>query len=522
MNAISDILRFFQLSGKRKILIVGKGPSLDNIELSRLDDFFIININDSERALSGDVGLFHLPWVEDFILNEGGECSFYITSRKVERKESNIIQVPHLHENPENPQPMQERFFAPTFSLEDATIVSALKLANLCADFVRDKLDVYLVGFDFTISKGFSEKSGGHIEFGETEYVENLLSSQKSYLELLLSHESDLSISVKHVGDRSFSSLNCEQFNLLANGNGDCEKIQDITVKAATRKSNTRSKNTYNVIIVAEITTNHFGDLELLRKMIKASAEAGADYIKLQKRDVESFYSQEDLERQYKSPFGDTFRDYRHGLELDNFGFQMVEKWCQEYGIKWFASVLDLPSYDFMKQYNLDMIKLPSTISEHTEFLKAVAKDFSGNLVLSTGMTDSAYEEFVLTEFKNCKSLYLLQCISSYPTMNEDANVAVVRHYHDLSKIHPKVVPGYSSHDVGSLCCQLAVAAGGLMVEKHVKYGNTPWAHFDNVAIDMLTDNFRQFVSDIRLAEVCLGSENKEIVSSEHHKYTKK
>lgn len=205
--------------------------------------------------------------------------------------------------------------------------------------------------------------------------------------------------------------------------------------------------------------------------MILAAAESGADYIKLQKRDVESFYSPEELDKPYTSPFGETFRDYRYGLELDEFGFNMVEKWCNEFDIKWFASVLDLPSYEFIKKFSPDMIKLPSTISEHTDFLETVADDFRGDVVLSTGMTDSAYEKFVIEKFNKCRSLYLLQCVSAYPTMNEDANVAVVRHYHDLSKKYPRIIPGYSSHDIGSLCCQLSVAAGGRMVEKHVKYG---------------------------------------------------
>ncbi len=519
MNTIKDVLRFFQLSGKRKIAIVGKGPSLDQIDLSKLADFFVININDSERAFAGDVGLFHLPWVADYIATQGGQCSFYITSFPHVYDNFDVINVPHYYEDPDYALPVRERFFAANFEMEDATIISALKFANQCADFVREKLDVYLLGFDFSISKGYSEKSGGYVEFGETEYVESLLNSQKSYLELLLAHESDLSISVNHVGDRTFSRLNCEQFNQLTSGvSVDMKKVgkaENLPIESHF------SHRTNQVKVVAEITTNHFGDLELLHKMIKAAAEAGADFIKLQKRDVDTFYSEEELTKAYASPFGDTFRDYRKGLELDKFGFQMVDKWCKKYGIKWFASVLDLPSYIFMKQFNPEMIKLPSTISEHTDFLKAVAEDFQGDVVLSTGMTDAAYEEFILSEFKNCRSLYLLQCVSSYPTMNENANVAVVRHYHDLSKKHPKIIPGYSSHDIGSICCQLSVAAGGLMVEKHVKYGNTPWAHFDNVAIDMLTGNFKKFVDDIRLAELCLGSDKKEILNSEHHKYKK-
>lgn len=511
---LKDVFELFKLSGKKRIAIVGKGPSLDGIDLNCLDEFFVININDSEKAYVGDVGLYHFEWVRDYLAESRGACTLYLTSKPLDQ--DNYLYVPEVHEDPENYRPIQERFFDADFFIEDATIISALKLSNLIADHVREKLEVYLLGFDFTLSSGFSQRSGGSVDFGQEEYVENVLHSQKAYLELLMAHASDLSITVNHVGSHTFSSMNLAQFNERFDGQSLISRaFSSVDVHSRDAKQNFRVK------VVAEITTNHFGDLKLLKKMIKAAAESGADYIKLQKRDVETFYSKEELDKPYTSPFGNTFRDYRVGLELDKFGFQMVDKWCKEFRIKWFASVLDLASYEFMKQFSLEMVKLPSTISEHKEFIKAVAEDFTGDIVLSTGMTDKSYEEFILEQFKKCNSLYLLQCVSSYPTKNEHANVAVVRHYHDLSKKHPKVIPGYSSHDIGSLCCQLAIAAGGLMVEKHVKFGNTSWAHFDNVAIDMLTDNFKKFVDDIRLAELCLGSEFKAVLESEHHKYKK-
>lgn len=110
MSTVDDILRFFQLTGKNKIAIIGKGPSLDSVDLAKLDDFFVININDSERAYAGDVGLFHLPWVEEFIAQDGGKCSFYVTSRAINTPHTSVIEVPHLYENPDNKQPLQERF----------------------------------------------------------------------------------------------------------------------------------------------------------------------------------------------------------------------------------------------------------------------------------------------------------------------------------------------------------------------------------------------------------------------------
>ena len=64
----------------------------------------------------------------------------------------------------------------------------------------------------------------------------------------------------------------------------------------------------------------------------------------------------------------------------------------------------------------------------------------------------------------------------------------------------------------------MAVAAGAKMIEKHVKFGDVSWAHFDDVAVDLSDDSFSKFIHDVRLAEI-MGSEEKIIHSSEHHKY---
>jgi N-acetylneuraminate synthase len=272
---------------------------------------------------------------------------------------------------------------------------------------------------------------------------------------------------------------------------------------------------------VAELTTNHFGDRFRLEKMIRASKAAGANYIKLQKRDVDSFYSREQLSSPYSSPFGKTFEDYRRQLELGKDDFALVDALCRDLSIGWFASVLDEPSFHFMMDIGVPMVKLPSTISEHKSYLKFVAENYKGSVVLSTGMTDESYERFVTEAFSGCERIYLLQCNSAYPTPLEHCNIGVVRHYHNLSKQNPRIVPGYSSHDHGWKASALAVAAGARMLEKHVKLGNTEWAHFDAVAVDLTTPDFREYVDHIRETELILGSDQKQINDSEHHKYRK-
>jgi sialic acid synthase SpsE len=81
------------------------------------------------------------------------------------------------------------------------------------------------------------------------------------------------------------------------------------------------------------------------------------------------------------------------------------------------------------------------------------------------------------------------------------------------------IVPGYSSHDKGSLGSVLVGVFGAKMIQKHVKLGSTDWLHFDEVALNLLDESFLEFVSDIRRAEIALGSDRKRITRSEHHKY---
>ncbi|MCB9902766.1 MAG: N-acetylneuraminate synthase family protein, partial [Planctomycetes bacterium] len=170
------------------------------------------------------------------------------------------------------------------------------------------------------------------------------------------------------------------------------------------------------------------------------------------------------------------------------------------------------------RSLGVDRLKLPSTISEHKDYLEYAAAQDIPELVISTGMTDEAYERFVLSTFTRQERLYLLHCVSSYPTSPSFTNIAVVRRYSELARRMPHLVPGYSSHDVGSFGCALAVAAGARMIEKHIKIGSTSWAHFDDTALDVQHE-FPEFVRTIRAAHRVCGSDAKTIQASEHHKY---
>lgn len=276
-------------------------------------------------------------------------------------------------------------------------------------------------------------------------------------------------------------------------------------------------------IIVAEFTNNHLGDFDHLMEMVDLASQQGADLIKVQKRDVNLFYTQAELDSEYESNFGKTLGDYRHGVELDQEKFEALNTRCAINGIPWFSTVLDWNSLEFLNGVKRQqLIKLPSTISNFKNFLTKVADEYEPerDIVISTGATSMEYVTWVLDHFYNHKRrIFLLHTLSAYPTPLDEINVGVINLYKKLQQDFPLLIPGYSGHDIGNFGTQMAVAAGAQMVEKHVKLEETEWIHFGGVAANLRNGEFGEYVKAVRQADLMRGKEQKIIHSIEHHKY---
>lgn len=471
----------------------------------------VIGLNDAERIAPCDITIFHDDWVQEALAANGWRSRLYVTSTDLAAPpRGEVVHTRYVPSSQEGTDMMMGRLVSSEpgedFVIEDVLFLSALRLARLIAHQRKRTQTVYMLGFDFSLDKGYSHAiDHDYAPVGSGERIARI-SPQEHYFVNTLYMLRDSQLDIQHVGDRAFSALTPEELNSLFLPGMD----------SATALSPNR------VLITAELTTNHFGDRHRLERMVRAARAAGADFVKVQKREVETFYSKEQLDSRFVSPFGTTFRDYRNQLELSVEDFEFLDQLCRDLGIQWFASVLDEPSFRFVQQFEPKLVKLPSTISEHTDYLAYVANNYQGGIVLSTGMTDQTYEQWVLETFSQCEQLYLMQCNSAYPTPLHDCDIGVIRHYRDLSKQHTHLLPAYSSHDLGATASTLAVAAGAKMVEKHVKLGNTEWAHFDAVALDLTTREFADFVAAIREAELVIGSEEKKVNESEHHKYFRK
>jgi sialic acid synthase SpsE len=480
------------------IYIVGKGASKSSVNIPSADGIFIISANDSALEIA-DLVVHTNPTLEAAsLLRKMKPDTILVSSIEQERSER-ISFVPTKTSFELTSSELLSDFFSEEICHQGFTVLLGLRLAEEISIFRNQGVKTYLIGFDFEVDEGRNEQN-------ENSYRQVNFSSQRRALRTILSKKHLLRNSVIHVGVDGMCDLTPEVHNRLT--------------FPASHSATPNNAETNDVEIVAEITTNHFGDWQRLEQMVRRAKMSGADSVKFQKRNVDTFYTKEKLASAFESPYGKTFGDYRRALELDFEGFSRVDSLCREVGIDWFVSILDIKSFDFMMNFEPRRLKLPSTISEHTELLEHVAANFRKEVVVSTGFTESDYEDKVLELFRGAEKLFLLQCVSAYPARNTETQVGVVRHYHDLSRVPgSNVTPGYSSHDIGSLVSMLAVAAGARMIEKHVKYGETEWAHFDEVAVDLSGGAFATFTKDIRDSQKILGSGIKTVQNSEHHKY---
>ena len=69
-----------------------------------------------------------------------------------------------------------------------------------------------------------------------------------------------------------------------------------------------------SIYLIAEIGINHNGDLAIAKELIKSASEAGFDAVKFQKRTIDIVYTKEMLDGPRESPWGNTQRDQKMGL----------------------------------------------------------------------------------------------------------------------------------------------------------------------------------------------------------------
>lgn len=261
--------------------------------------------------------------------------------------------------------------------------------------------------------------------------------------------------------------------------------------------------------IIAEIGINHNGDLDICKQLIDSAVDAGCDAVKLQKRDIDLVYTQDFLNSPRSSPWGETQRDQKRGLEFGESEYIEIDKYCRSRKIEWFASAWDCNSQEFLKKFRCRYNKIASAMIVDTKFLEVVAKE-GKHTFISTGMSTLDDVERAVDIFRkaNC-SFELMHTVSTYPMRDEDANLNVIKTLRDRFRCDV----GYSGHEVGLAISYAAVALGITSLERHITLDRAMYGSDQSASIEPA--GLRMLVGAARKIEKAMGDGRKVITSDE-------
>lgn len=249
--------------------------------------------------------------------------------------------------------------------------------------------------------------------------------------------------------------------------------------------------------IIGEIGINHNASLKTTFRIIDAAKFAGFDYIKFQKRNPNFCVPEDQKLKMKNTPWGQmTYLEYKHRMEFDKSKYNAISQYCLRKNIEWFASVWDIDSAKFMKDYS-NIVKIPSALITDLELLEYCRNKFE-TVIISTAMSDQD-EIDVAASYADV----IMHCCGSYPARTEDLNLNYIHYLKDKFK---KPV-GYSGHEEGLSTTFATCSMGVEWIERHITLDHSMWGSDQRASIEPIGQI--KLIKGIRDIEKAMGKKEK-------------
>ncbi len=272
--------------------------------------------------------------------------------------------------------------------------------------------------------------------------------------------------------------------------------------------------------VIAEIGSNHNGDMQLCRKMIDVAKQCGADAVKFQSWSKQSLISKTEYAR--NTEYADKKRHFgslEAMVERYQFTVQQhaeVNEYCHSIGIHFLSSSFAPAEVDLLDELDVPAFKIASMDINHLPLLEYTASK-GRPVLLSTGMATLGEIEQAVDVLQRHGSgpVVLLHCVSIYPPPYEIINL---RNIPMLMQAFDLPV-GFSDHTFGTTIPLAAVAMGASIIEKHFTLDKEMdgWDH----AISADPHELEVIVREGRNVQMALGSSVRVVAPVEMEKRKK-
>jgi N-acetylneuraminate synthase len=239
------------------------------------------------------------------------------------------------------------------------------------------------------------------------------------------------------------------------------------------------------MMTVAEIGINHNGSMGTAKALIDLAVKHRFDFVKFQKRDIESCYTKDYFDSTRELTWGTTRRDQIQGLEFSLEQYQEIDSYCKQKGISWYYSPWDVKSAKEMSDFRTLYIKIAHASINNTE-LRNFYNSKRVPLIVSANWYDQLDKE-ALARWVN--KAFVLACSSIYPSLDKQTGVETIQSWGRFLE-GQKLRVGFSNHSPNWLYPVIASFCGAEMIEVHITldkemYGSDQKASLDDNDLSM-------------------------------------
>src|ERR1700691_2306098 len=272
--------------------------------------------------------------------------------------------------------------------------------------------------------------------------------------------------------------------------------------------------------IIAEIGSNHNGDMNLCRRLIDAAAESGAHAVKVQSWTDKSLIAEEEYARNTsysdkKKHFG-SLREMVSAYQLTAEQHFEAAAHCKSRGIAFCSTPFSVEEADLLEKLDVPFYKIASMDIVYPALLRHVARK-QRPVIISTGMATLAEIERAVETVRTegNEQIILLHCVSIYPPEYDTI------HLRNMATLQDSfgVPVGFSDHTLGTAIPLAAIALGACVIEKHFTLDQDMegWDH----AISANPEQLRTIVEEGRNVFSALGSGRRGVSPAEIEKRKK-
>ena len=262
--------------------------------------------------------------------------------------------------------------------------------------------------------------------------------------------------------------------------------------------------NSDGVFIIAELSANHGGKIEIAKETIKAAKEIGADAIKLQTYTADTLTLDSDKEDFIIK--GGTLWDDRKLYDLYKEAYLPWEwhkelfEYAREIGIDIFSSPFDKTAVDFLEELEPSAYKIASFEITDYELIRYTASK-GRPIIISTGIAtiDEIQDAVDICRSEGNNDIILLKCTSAYPAALEDANLLTIPNLAETFG----VISGFSDHTLGTTAPIVATTLGAKVIEKHFILDKLIGGADADFSLDK--EEFAEMIKAVRDTEQLLG-----------------